>query len=554
MQLTPKHLTIEELLQGRLFRIPDYQRAYSWGRKQRADLLHDILEVHRSDRDHFMATIVALGGEYRTMGAERFRDVSLVDGQQRITTLIIVLKAIEKALDDKSPEEAEAKSQLRRLIVKADDHNLVLLQTNHDSSQVFANYVRGGQISTAEVVTAADRNVVDAASEAEQFVTEWVASGSIIELLGTIKHRLSVIYHELQDEASVYRVFEVLNSRGLDVRWIDKTKSQLLASVYEFVDEGSRDDCLHEQKTIWQDIYRYLGLEEGIGDEALRFAGTLKCKERPNRVLTDRDASLAILVMGGDSIRSLSDAGKWLKAVVRTVVELRGQSRLSAILRTQQARFLAVAIKLRGFEPEVENSLLRVWENVTFRIFTLAGRDSRSKVGEYVRLGYDIVARELSAENILTALAKIGSGFAMKEILDKSSWEDWYPDWSEDVRYVLYRYEEDRARVAGTVLNDAQWSKVWAADPSKSIEHILPQSSGKGFIHDLGNLTMLPPGVNSSLKDKPPKSKARRYTESGLEITMTVGRQILEDGKWNKAAVRARSEAIGDFIKKEWSE
>lgn len=136
MQLTPQHLTIEQLLHGRLFRIPDYQRAYSWGRKQRADLLHDIVEVHRSDRDHFMATIVALGGEYRTMGADRFRDVSLVDGQQRITTIIILLKAIEKSLDDRSPEEAEAKSQLRRLIVKADDHNLVLLQTNHDSVTV----------------------------------------------------------------------------------------------------------------------------------------------------------------------------------------------------------------------------------------------------------------------------------------------------------------------------------------------------------------------------------------------------------------------------------
>ncbi|QXF12876.1 DUF262 domain-containing protein [Sphingopyxis terrae] len=554
MQLTPQHLTIEQLLQGRLFRIPDYQRAYSWGKKQRADLLHDILEVHRSDRDHFMATIVALGGEYRTMGADRFRDVSLVDGQQRITTLIILLKAIEKSLDDESKDEAEAKSQLRRLIVKADDHNLVLLQTNHDSSQVFANYVRAGQIGTAEVVTAADMNVVDAANEAEQFVSEWVASGSIIELLGTIRHKLSVIYHELQDEASVYRVFEVLNSRGLDVRWIDKTKSQLLASIYEFVDEGLRSDALHEQKTIWQDIYRYLGLEEGIGDEALRFAGTLKCKERPNRVLSDRDASLAILDIGGDNVRSLSEAGNWLKNVVRTVVDLRQQSRLSAVLKTQQARFLAVAIKLRQFKPEVERDLLRVWENVTFRIFTLAGKDSRSKVGEYVRLGHDIVASELSAEEILERLTKLGAGFSMKEVIGKSAWEGWYPDWSEDVRYVLYRYEEHCATNAGTDLNEAQWSKVWTADPSKSIEHILPQSSGKGFIHDLGNLTMLPPGVNSSLKDKPPKSKAKRYTECGLEITMAVGRQILRDGKWNKAAARARGEAIGEFIKNEWSE
>ena len=95
MRLNPQHLTIEQLLQGRLFRIPDYQRAYSWGKKQRSDLFRDIEEIQRSDRDHFMATIVALGGQSRTVGADRFQEVSLVDGQQRVTTIIILLKAIK---------------------------------------------------------------------------------------------------------------------------------------------------------------------------------------------------------------------------------------------------------------------------------------------------------------------------------------------------------------------------------------------------------------------------------------------------------------------------
>ena len=45
MQLNPKHVTLNGLLLGRLFRIPDYQRAYAWEKKQRDDLFNDINEV-----------------------------------------------------------------------------------------------------------------------------------------------------------------------------------------------------------------------------------------------------------------------------------------------------------------------------------------------------------------------------------------------------------------------------------------------------------------------------------------------------------------------------
>src|SRR5947209_5735315 len=101
MQLNPLHLKVAGLLGNRLFRIPDYQRAYAWGSRQREDLFKDILEVRRSDREHFMATVVALAREIRNIGADEYRTVELVDGQQRVTTLVILLKAIEKQLDDK---------------------------------------------------------------------------------------------------------------------------------------------------------------------------------------------------------------------------------------------------------------------------------------------------------------------------------------------------------------------------------------------------------------------------------------------------------------------
>ena len=62
MEIHPQHYSLDDLLSKRLFRIPQYQRSYSWGTKQRIDLFNDIKQSFRAgnDRDHFMATVVGL--------------------------------------------------------------------------------------------------------------------------------------------------------------------------------------------------------------------------------------------------------------------------------------------------------------------------------------------------------------------------------------------------------------------------------------------------------------------------------------------------------------
>jgi len=70
MQIQPQFQTVGYLLTGRLFHIPEYQRAYSWQTRQRGDLFEDIKKVHSSGNDstHFMATIVGPQGEIRQFG------------------------------------------------------------------------------------------------------------------------------------------------------------------------------------------------------------------------------------------------------------------------------------------------------------------------------------------------------------------------------------------------------------------------------------------------------------------------------------------------------
>lgn len=554
MQLNPMHLKVAALLGGRLFRIPEYQRAYAWGNRQRIDLFNDILDVRRSGREHFMATVVALARESRSIGADEFRSVELVDGQQRVTTLIILLKAIEKALTTDSTSDAKVKQEIGDLLVKGDDHSLILLQTNHDSSNIFANYVRTGEIDKKSAVTAADINLTDAAQECELFVSQWSRDKPLIELVATIRNRLSVIYHELADEATVYRVFEVLNSRGLDVKWIDKLKSQLMALIFEHVEDGTRSEALREMQAAWQSIYRTLGLRADLGDEALRFAGTWARSSQPNRISNQEDAAAELTKIAGTKVKSIASAGERLRAVVQAVHKLDGNIRLRAVTRIVHARFVATAILLREFEPEIEAELLGKWERVTFRIFGLGGADTRHKVGDYVRLGYDIFAGKIEPKEIILETSKLGDKYDIETVLKNIDWFECYEGWAEELRYLLFRYEEHLSMMGGGILNVSQWNRIWIEEPAKSIEHIQPRSSNEHYVNHIGNLIMLEPGVNSSLNKNPPIDKANNYKTSGLKIAIAAAELIEGSKLWDEKAVLSRGAKIEDFVRKEWAD
>jgi len=101
----PQLLTLSGLLNKRLFQIPQYQRAYSWHLRHRRDLFGDIFSTWHAggERQHFMATVVGLRREKRMIGTDEHQVVEIVDGQQRITTLIILMKAISKVVNHSEP-------------------------------------------------------------------------------------------------------------------------------------------------------------------------------------------------------------------------------------------------------------------------------------------------------------------------------------------------------------------------------------------------------------------------------------------------------------------
>jgi uncharacterized protein with ParB-like and HNH nuclease domain len=266
MGIEPKFLTIDELLQKRLFKIPDYQRAYSWTSRERNDLFSDIEKLYEyhdykdGKRNHFMATVVCCTKDKVVYETDEYEDFDIVDGQQRVTTLIILLKSILKKLQEVSlNEHKKTIRNLEELLVKDEDNKLILIQTNHESSLHLRNYLLNGSIpESKKIKTHATKNLAKAFVECEQFIDAWKGkSRSLIELLILIKNRLNFILHVIEDEATVYTVFEVLNSRGLEVDWLDKCKSVLMGIAFEKLNNNNPNfnQTLQYLHQYWAQIY-----------------------------------------------------------------------------------------------------------------------------------------------------------------------------------------------------------------------------------------------------------------------------------------------------------
>ena len=570
MNIQPQYLNLNKLLENRLFRIPHYQRAYSWKSKQRSDMFSDIKKLKGNpDDSHFMATVVGLCRETIRIHENEYQVIEIVDGQQRLTTLVLLLKTIQQKLTSsltdedrlKGTPEARSERNLQDLIVKQDDLSLVLLQTNHDLSQYFANFLRdneGGQIpAISDAKTLADKELLSAIHECKTFVDQWEDT---IDLLSIIKNQLRFIFHEITDEAAVYTVFEVLNNRGLYVSWLDRLKSMLMAVVFED-NQGNSIEHIKELHQIWSAIYETVGLHEALDTESLRFAATLRLNRYGRKILSEEVSFNRIKSYVGDSAAKTIEISKWLLEVTTAVKQIHVdmQPYKSVVTKIVHARLLAVSILLRKFGDAEETRLLTEWEKTAFLIFGLRDNDARTGVGDYVSLACDIWNKEdFEVEAVFTRINKLGIPYRFNpyELL----WDqDCYTESQAELRYLLCRYEEHLASLQGQRFSNEQWNRIWEKSAASSIEHILPQSKGKQykskdgiFVHRLGNLMLLPPGLNSTLSNKEPIDKAAKYRKLGLFDAVDVAETIEANKEWGDAQIKEREGYILDWIADVW--
>lgn len=565
--IDPKYFTLNTLFASRVFRIPHYQRFYSWQKKQRDDLFEDLKGLYskdkNSDRHHFMATIVC----FRTGKKESVKTVDygvyeIVDGQQRITTLVILLKALQKRVKDE-----EVQKDIGKILVK-DDENLLLLQTNNINQHIFNMYLRDGLLpQQEEVKTHADTNLLNAIKETEEFLDNWEqANRSYMDLLSIVRNRIGFVIYDTEESHAVYTIFECLNSRGLAVDWLDKTKSMLMGVAFEKSKSPEAASAkINELQDSWSMIYNELARFAVSGREILCITATLFVGTGAGRPMSAEEAMEGLRSHCIDAKKTVDVTG-WLQKVTSKLVQLHGQPERAPVAKILQARILAVSLMLTDtLKEEQRGKALDQWERVSFRIFGMFKKDARTKVGDYVRLAVQILqvsAEANSFKKIMNLLQVLGSEYDIDRAVDELTREPEYEGFEEECRYILWRYEEYLATRNNAEVNKEIREKIWnARTTSETIEHIFPQTPSpigpwkeilkknpkiKNSVHSLGNLLLLPGRLNSEAGNRGFKEKKEVYKKAE---SLRMVKEILSLRVWNSAKIKKRERDIIAFLK-----
>lgn len=231
MKITPTSLNIFQLLgaKNEQYVIPAYQRRYSWKRQQVEDLWDD-LQVLEGNDSHLFGTIVCLTSPH-TAGINR---LELVDGQQRLTTISILLHCLLARLQKES-ENSEAQELMGLLTAKAlGGEAQAKIQLDSLDAKQFRDHAAG---EFAEVVP----NV--RLQEAFELLKERIGSLTLEEVgvvLYRLKNQAIIIRLDVSEAKDAFKLFETINNRGLRLSATDIIKNFLLGNAARF-SAGSLD-------------------------------------------------------------------------------------------------------------------------------------------------------------------------------------------------------------------------------------------------------------------------------------------------------------------------
>ena len=199
------------------------------------------------------------------------------------------------------------------------------MTTDNANEYIFNRFIQKGVIpEESELQTHSDRNLARAIDDCMKFAQEWQENDAILTLMSLVLHRLGFVVYDTEDPRVVYTVFEVLNSRGLAVDLLDKTKSVLMGQAFERArSKAAREAEIHRLEGIWGQIYREIAKESVPGDEIVRVTATLYYGTGAAKPCS-ADESLELMRQACTSFDKPRYVSERLLDVARKLVELQG--------------------------------------------------------------------------------------------------------------------------------------------------------------------------------------------------------------------------------------
>jgi hypothetical protein len=539
-----------------VFSVPLYQRPYAWQREQAEELLDDLLTFLGDTNDpvsdlnpYFLGSIVIIKEDHKP-------EADVVDGQQRLTTLTILLSGIRSLLS-----EDDAKGLTQYLYEKGnpieETPDRFRLTLRERDATFFRNYVQKEseiqKLRTLNPATLKDskRNIQQNAVLFLDRLSD-LSNDKRKRLAQFIVRQCLLVVVSTPDFDSAYRIFSILNNRGLDLSHSDILKSEIVGKVpeeeqekygkrWEDAEEALGRDAFADLFSHTRAIYRKVKLKGTILSEFKEYV--VKVVPDPKKLVDD------VLIPFADAYSDIREANYESAAGAEQInMSLKWLNRIDnvdwvppAILYLSKYHHDPVALK--HFVADLE----RLAASLMIQRATINQRIERygdlSKAIEKNGDLYEATSPlQLSPKECTQTLS----------ILDGDVY-----DLLPKVRtYILLRLDAALSGGGATYEHDLI-----------TIEHILPQTPKTGskweswfpdpvkrasVVHRVGNLALLTRRKNSSAGNFEFDTKKNSYFAVGGVSPFTITTQVLGVTEWTPAVVDKRQNDLLDKMKTLW--
>jgi hypothetical protein len=556
VQIKPVDRTISQLLEAGFYRIPRFQRPYSWDKENVDDLWTDA--IASDDPDYFIGSFVL----YRDK--EKSSVYMVVDGQQRLTTLTLLLAAVRNALDQLGL--GNLAKGIQKLIEREDINNEKQFVLQTETSYPFLQeYVQKHGAPQAKKPAGGEQEALELAfdhlSDKVAAVLCAVDTDPVISATKK-KHekqrkllrirdnalRLQLIVVELTNEDDAYLIFETLNTRGKDLGIADLAKNYLtrmLRPTHKGVDiardKWNRILALFDASAADIDMnsfvyHAWLSRYPYIGKERL-------FKELRGRV--DKKSAMAFLdslVADAELYRQLLEpsARKWPKQEKELAASLRALNIFRVIQPVPMTLAILRAYGGKGLTLGQTKTILRDMENFHVQFTAVTAQ----RTGGGTARMYAATAEELSVATDKDKRDQVLKGFKEKMRQRIPSYEEFAANFQE----IEFRSDNTKQKALVQYLLqrfDAHTRNGTPVDyEAMTIEHIAPEKPSGGNalpnVGKLGNLVLLSEAVNSKLGNADFDAKRAAYKKAGVPLDA-----VLEtSNSWSVAEINQRTEHL----------
>jgi len=537
-----KETKLQDIIEGtKQYILPLFQRSYSWDKKEWDILWDDLCELAELEnpRSHFIGSIVNMPTTSVPEGVSKYM---LIDGQQRITTVFIIL-ALLRDLANHNEEKEFAEEINNTLLVNpykkgSDYYKLMPTQIDRDEFQrLIQNQLDG-----------TDSQIKKAYGYFDSKLKRNPIEKNLLKKL--ITNYLSIVSIVLDNDDNPYLVFESLNAKGRPLTQADLIKNYFFMRIH-------LDQQNEVYSRYWQPMETRLGdrLTDYIRHYLMMDGSIVKQNDVYHSLKEKVDQNNAIEYLGNLSKTSVYYQKMIAPENEPNILVKKYLQRLNRIEVTT-----AYPLLLNFYRAFANNSissdqfteLLQLLENYLIRRFVSGlPTNQLNKVFPTVIIALNSNYQNQFIEGIKSILPTKGypkNSTFRKSILESKLYGG--GDRSIKTKLILETIEESFAH------------REVVPFTNLTIEHIMPQTLSEWWqnylgneweivyelqLHNIGNLTLT--GYNSELSNDDFYSKKKFYTDSHLEIN----KYFANVNEWKKTDIERRARTISEIMIKIWS-